>query len=95
MPAVSPSTHSHRRPSHADERVRFQAFPYVGENDYTIFCTAEFLSLGGGNGKYGLWLDDRLARGVSATVPTYLNENLSDDGEKFDVLGVEMWHIGV
>lgn len=75
-------------------RIRFQAFPYAGENDYTILCSNEFLSLGGGNGRYGLWLDDRLAKGVSGHVPTFLNENLSDDGEKFDVLGVEVWYLG-
>lgn len=75
-------------------RIRFKAFPYAGENDYTILCSSEFLSLGGGNGKYGLWLDDRLAKGISGHVPTFLNENLSDDGEKFDVLGVELWSLG-
>ena len=75
-------------------RIRFKAFPFSGENDYTILCSHDFLSVGGGNGKYGLWLDDRLAKGVSGGVPTFLNEPLSDEGEKFDVLGVELWYIG-
>ena len=78
----------------ASSRIRFKAFPFSGENDYTILCSHDFLSVGGGNGKYGLWLDDRMAKGVSAGVPTFLNEPLSDEGDKFDVLGVELWYIG-
>ena len=78
----------------ADGPIRFKAFPYTGENDYTILCSPGFLSVGGGDGKYGLWLDDRMAKGVSAGCPTFENEPLSEEGEKFGVLGVELWYIG-
>ena len=76
------------------ERIRFKAFPYSGVNDYMIFCEHGFLSVGGGDGHYGLWLDDTLERGISSTCPTFGNEPLSDEGEKFDILGVEIWSIG-
>jgi len=76
------------------ERIRFKAFPYSGVNDYIIFCEHEFLSVGGGDGHYGLWLDDTLERGISSSCPTFGNEPLSDEGEKFDILGVEIWSIG-
>lgn len=46
------------------------------------------------DGHYGLWLDDNLERGISSTCPTFGNEPLSDDGTKFEVLGVELWYIG-
>lgn len=46
------------------------------------------------DGHYGLWLDDNLEHGVSATCPTFGNEPLSDDGKKFEVMGVELWYIG-
>ena len=46
------------------------------------------------DGHYGLWLDDNLENGVSQTCPTFGNEPLSDEGPNFDVLGVEIWHIG-
>jgi len=59
-----------------------------------MFCETHFLSVGGGDGRYGLWLDDSLARGVSSTCMTFGNEPLSDEGEKFDILGVEVWVIG-
>ena len=76
------------------ERIRFKAFPYSGVNDYVVFCETGFLSVGGGDGHYGLWLDDNFEKGVSNTCPTFGNEPLSDEGTKFDILGVELWSIG-
>ncbi|KAJ5510401.1 TLDc [Penicillium expansum] len=76
------------------ERIRFKAFPYSGVNDYMIFCETGFLSLGGGDGHYGLWLDSGLEKGVSSACQTFGNEPLSDEGVKFDVLGVEVWYVG-
>jgi len=77
------------------QSVRFQAFAYTGANDYCMFCETKFLSVGGGQGgKFGLWLDDSLSRGHSAECDTFLNEPLSEEGEKFDVIGVEMWVVG-
>jgi hypothetical protein len=46
------------------------------------------------DGHYGLWLDDNLENGVSDTCLTFGNEPLSDDGKKFEVMGVELWYIG-
>ena len=76
------------------DRIRFKAFPYSGLNDFMIFCEPGFLSVGGGDGHYGLWLDDNLESGISDKCPTFGNEPLSDEGHKFDVLGVEIWYIG-
>ncbi|KAK3113104.1 oxidation resistance protein 1 [Teratosphaeriaceae sp. CCFEE 6253] len=84
----------HAKGSATPERIRFKAFPYTGENDFTIFCQPEYLSIGGGDGHYGLWLDDNLNKGVSDTCLTFGNEPLSDEASKFDVLGVELWYIG-
>lgn len=74
--------------------IRFKAFPYSGMNEYYILCESHFLSVGAGDGKFGLWLDDGLEKGVSSTSQTFGNEQLSDQGEKFSVLGVEVWVIG-
>jgi hypothetical protein len=76
------------------ERIRFKAFPYSGMNDYLMLCETGFFSIGGGDGHYGLWLDDTLENGISSSCPTFGNEPLSDEGQKFDVLGVELWTIG-
>jgi len=74
--------------------IRFKAFPYSGVNEYYMLCEQHFLSLGAGDGKYGLWLNDALEKGISSACDTYGNERLSDEGEKFGVLGVEVWVIG-
>ncbi|KAF6837519.1 oxidation resistance protein [Colletotrichum musicola] len=76
------------------ESIRFKAFPYSGINDYYINCETGFLSVGAGDGHYGLWLDDSLDRGHSGRSHTFGNEPLSDEGEKFGVLGVELWVLG-
>jgi len=78
----------------ASPSIRFKAFPYSGVNEYYMLCEQHFLSVGAGGGKYGLWLDDGLERGISSTCQTFGNERLSDEGEKFGILGVEMWVIG-
>ncbi|KAG8529318.1 uncharacterized protein KY384_005954 [Bacidia gigantensis] len=77
------------------DSIRFKAFPYSGINDYLIHCENNFLSVGGGDGKYGLWLDGVLEAGVSsAGCLTFGNEALSEEGEKFEVVGVEIWGLG-
>lgn len=76
--------------------MRFKAFPWTGLNDYQIYCTSEFISIGGGDGKYGLWLDDRLEKGLSSSTLTFGNEALSNDagdGRLFSVHTVEVWKI--
>ncbi|KAL2057638.1 hypothetical protein ABVK25_002022 [Lepraria finkii] len=79
------NTHERIEPSgtQTPEMIRFKAFPYSGVNDYLIFCEHGFLSVGGGDGKYGLWLDGVLERGVSSHCMTFGNEGLSEEGEKF------------
>lgn len=57
-------------------------------------CETGFLSVGGGDGHYGLWLDDTFEKGVSSHCLTFGNEPLSEEGEKFEILGVEVWSIG-
>jgi hypothetical protein len=75
--------------------VRFKAFPYSGINEYFINCESRFLSIGAGDSHYGLWLDDALQRGNSSTSQTFGNEPLSEVGDKFDILGVELWVVGI
>ncbi|KAK9248701.1 TLD-domain-containing protein [Lipomyces tetrasporus] len=73
--------------------IQFRAFPYTGINDYMILCEPGFLSVGGGDGKYGLYLDDRFEKGISNSCPAFGNEPLSESGAKFGIVGVEIWRI--
>ncbi|KAG0634778.1 TLDc domain-containing protein [Tuber brumale] len=74
--------------------LRFRAFPYSGINDYLILADGNYLSVGGGDGKYGLWLNDTFDKGLSQACETFGNELLSEEGEKFEVIGVEVWKVG-
>ncbi|CUS10421.1 unnamed protein product [Tuber aestivum] len=46
------------------------------------------------DGKYGLWLNDTFDKGLSQPCETFGNEPLSEEGEKFEVIGVEVWKVG-
>lgn len=59
-----------------------------------MLCDSTFLSVGGGDGHYGLWLDSTFEKGISSQCMTFGNEPLSGEGEKFDILGVEVWTMG-
>lgn len=91
---LSPPLASSNTGASTPERIRFKAFPYSGVNDYLMLCDPTFLSVGGGDGHYGLWLDDTFERGVSSHCLTFGNEPLSEEGEKFDIIGVEVWSVG-
>ena len=98
---LSPVSSNHLEPppvprsgTSTPDRIRFKAFPYSGMNDFMIYCESGFLSVGGGDGHYGLFLDDQLDKGISETCPTFGNEPLSEEGRKFEVYGVEIWYVG-
>ncbi|ODV91159.1 hypothetical protein CANCADRAFT_117708 [Tortispora caseinolytica NRRL Y-17796] len=69
----------------------FKVFPYSGLNNYIAYGEADYLSIGGGDGKSGLWLNSDLSKGVSDQCLTFGNEPLSRQGSSFNILGVEVW----
>ncbi|KAG0142384.1 hypothetical protein CROQUDRAFT_662622 [Cronartium quercuum f. sp. fusiforme G11] len=85
--------------------VSVRTYAWTGVNDYMILSDQEMLSVGGGDGKFGLWIDSNLEKGISASCPAFGNEvlcSLKDDGSKnnngkeegsFEVLGLECWRI--
>lgn len=77
-----------------DERWQFRGYPYTGVNEFALYCTSEFLSMGAGDGHYGLWCDDGLYNGVSYPCQTYGNDPLSQEGKKFHIIGLEVWRVG-
>ncbi|KAF9164441.1 oxidation resistance protein 1 [Mortierella sp. AD011] len=55
--------------------VRF--WKWTGRNDYIILSEPEFIGLGGGDGKFGLWIHSDLERGHSDRCETFDNEPLA------------------
>ncbi|CUA73958.1 Oxidation resistance protein 1 [Cryptococcus neoformans var, neoformans JEC21] [Rhizoctonia solani] len=76
-----------------------KVFKWTGKNDYVRLCESEFISFGGGNGKFGLYLDSALLDGESAPCPTFDNEPLCSGGAlstgtvKYECVGIEAWSI--
>ncbi|KAF9920282.1 oxidation resistance protein 1 [Linnemannia zychae] len=55
-----------------------QFWKWTGKNDYMILSEPGFIGLGGGDGKFGLWLHSDLERGHSARCATFDNEPLAE-----------------
>lgn len=75
-----------------DDELVLKVFPYTSLNDFIIYSNNEFISVGSGDGKFGLWIDSNLEIGASDAVDTFGNEPLSDR-RKFHILGLEVWKI--
>lgn len=82
-----------------------ERYKWTGRNDYMVLSESTFLSVGGGEGKFGLWIDGALEKGVSSCCPTFDNEVLCDrkrrgegrkEGEgRFECFGLEVWAVGI
>lgn len=77
-----------------EHRWQFRGYPFTGLNEFAIYCQSDFLSMGAGDGHYGLWLDDSLIHGVSNPSLTYGNDVLSREGKKFHIVALEVWRVG-
>lgn len=68
----------------------FNIYPWSQLNEYFIYSKEDTIALGGGSGKFALWLDQDLMRGSSAPCDTFLNSTLSYQ-EDFKPVIVEVW----
>ncbi|KAF7369793.1 Zn(2)-C6 fungal-type domain-containing protein [Mycena venus] len=79
---------------------KFDVYKWTGKNDYVALCEDGFISFGGGDGHYGLYLDDSLFDGSSARCPTFENEPLCSGAVgkggnvNFECVGLEVWGVG-
>ena len=59
-------------------------------NYFFINSTNEYVSLGSGNGKVGLWFDQQMLHGRSQVCETFRNDVLSSN-EEFEIVDIELW----
>ncbi|KAF8815328.1 TLD-domain-containing protein [Phlegmacium glaucopus] len=79
-----------------------KVYKTTGKNNYVALCEPGYISFGGGDGYYGLYLDDTLYDRSSAPCPTFDNEPLCSPGPKkagtstveFECVGLEAWGLG-
>ncbi|KAI9495775.1 TLDc domain-containing protein [Zychaea mexicana] len=72
------------------ETGRCRVYAWTGKNEYMILAESDFIAIGGGEGKFGLWINSDLERGHSERCPTFENEALSITSE-FDCIQLEVW----
>ncbi|XP_008275183.1 nuclear receptor coactivator 7 [Stegastes partitus] len=68
----------------------FHAYRWSGDNSYFVGGNNESLQIGGGSGRFALWLDADLYHGASFPCPTFHNAPLSSQ-EDFIVQDLEVW----
>ncbi|XP_053382496.1 nuclear receptor coactivator 7-like isoform X4 [Mercenaria mercenaria] len=68
----------------------FKVFNWTGENNFFIKGNQESLSIGAGQGVFGLWFDEDLYHGRTNKCETFDNDILTCS-EDFVVKGVEAW----
>ncbi|THV03834.1 TLD-domain-containing protein [Dendrothele bispora CBS 962.96] len=82
------------------DKGNLMVFRWTGKNEYVALCEPDYLSFGGGDGAYGLYLDESLFDGSSARCPTFDNEPLCSSGPRkgrsvtFECVGLEVWGVG-
>ncbi|KAI9316518.1 TLD-domain-containing protein [Dichotomocladium elegans] len=70
-----------------------KVFPWTGKNEYMVLSESDFIAIGGGDGKFGLWINSDLEKGHSEPCPTFDNETLSLFPE-FECIEIELFSIG-
>ncbi|WFD27987.1 oxidation resistance protein 1 [Malassezia nana] len=73
-PSASDGDASEHDDLHPD--LAIEVFRWTGKNDYVVLSESDYLSVGGGDGRYGLWVDEKLDKGLSAKCPAFHNEVL-------------------
>jgi hypothetical protein len=68
----------------------FNVYPWSQLNEYFIYSKEDTIALGGGSGKFALWLDQDLMQGSSAPCETFLNSTLSYQ-EDYKHIFVVVW----
>ncbi|NXC00681.1 TLDC2 protein, partial [Orthonyx spaldingii] len=67
-----------------------KVFRWTGRNDFFLKGDVNLLMVGGGSGRFGLWLDGDLHHGGSQPCETFDNETLSHQ-EEFCIQDLELW----
>lgn len=73
-------------------QIRVKVFPSTGLDNRYVYSTQSYISIGTGDGKFGLWMNDNLEKGASESVDTFGNEPLSDT-TTFTIVSVEVWKV--
>ncbi|KAI3629693.1 hypothetical protein MIR68_011128 [Amoeboaphelidium protococcarum] len=79
-----------------DQTSKSSLIPYewTQKNDYFMLSESDFMAMGSGDGKFGIFIDHELYRGLSSNAPTFSNTiPLCTDAVKgeFKIVNMEIW----
>ncbi|KAH9251875.1 hypothetical protein BASA81_010195 [Batrachochytrium salamandrivorans] len=85
----------HRSETDFDARG-ISIFMATGENSYFVLSeSGADLTLGGGDGRFGLWIDGQLNKGYSDSCSTYHNAPLATKPGAFQIELLELWSFNI
>ncbi|KAI9499727.1 TLD-domain-containing protein [Zychaea mexicana] len=65
-------------------------YRWTGKNDYLCYSARDYISMGGGDGRVAIWLDEDLLQGHTESCATFDNKPLATSS-KFECLALEVW----
>jgi len=71
-------------------KYQFKKYAATNRNEYFMLADPTFIAMGGGNGNFGLYLDEDIHFGSTSACDTFENEALTENKE-FEVYGCEVW----
>ncbi|KAI3630195.1 hypothetical protein MIR68_011630 [Amoeboaphelidium protococcarum] len=79
-----------------DQTSKSSLIPYewTQKNDYFMLSESDFMAMGSGDGKFGIFIDHELYRGFTSNAPTFSNTTpLCTDAVKgeFKIVNMEIW----
>ncbi|KAI8148551.1 TLD-domain-containing protein [Fennellomyces sp. T-0311] len=75
-----------------DDDQQPEIYRWTGKNDYLIYSGREYVSVGGGDGRVAIWLNEDLLQGYTEPCATFDNKPLTTRSN-FECLALEIWGI--
>jgi len=74
-----------------NEHGNIDFFQAINSNQYYMLADNHFIAMGGGNGKFGFYLNENLIDGYISPCMTFNYNNNITENENFECYGLEIW----
>jgi len=74
-----------------NEQGNIDFYQAINSNQYFMLADNHFIAMGGGNGKFGFYLNENLIDGYISPCMTYNYNSDITENENFECIGLEIW----
>ncbi|ORX86268.1 TLD-domain-containing protein [Anaeromyces robustus] len=74
-----------------NEQGNIDFYQAINSNQYYMLADKHFIAMGGGNGKFGFYLNENLIDGYISPCMTYNYDRDITESENFECYGLEIW----